>query len=232
MIRIGICDDEKYAARLLERYIIQSLAQENITYKTDIFFSGEAILNYSLNLDIVFLDIEMPKMDGIDTGKKLREKNPNCIIIMATGIVERYKEAFHINAFRYVTKPFDEAEVREAVQGSLHKLTGKRTIEVFYNRVAYHVKEQNIYYVKAYNGYTLIRTSEREYRNEASLKFYESLLDERLFFKINRSCLVNLLKVKESADGIFFIGDEQLEVARRQKRDFMSRFIKADTKYR
>lgn len=161
MIRIGICDDEMYVARLLERYITQSLVKENITYKIDIFLSGESVLNNALNLDIVFLDIEMPEMDGIDTGKRMREKNPNCIIIMATGITERYKDAFYINAFRYVTKPFDEAEVREAVESSLNKLAGKRTIEVFHDRMAYYIEERNIYYIKAYNGYTLIRQKKK-----------------------------------------------------------------------
>lgn len=70
-------------------------------------------------MDILFLDIEMPGEDGIQTGKRLRERGSECKIIMATSMAERFKEGYHIGASRFVTKPFDQEEVEEELDKRL-----------------------------------------------------------------------------------------------------------------
>ena len=65
----------------------------------------------------MFLDVDMPDMDGLEVGRKLREMGIDCPLIIETGMVERFKEAFAIGALRYVTKAFSEGGIGEARAG-------------------------------------------------------------------------------------------------------------------
>lgn len=72
MIYIGICDDEREVALELQEYIEKELSKRNIQWKSRIFLSGEELLKEVEKLSIVFLDIEMPGLDGIETGKRIK----------------------------------------------------------------------------------------------------------------------------------------------------------------
>ena len=115
MLRIAICDDEKIIIDELYEMITEILRNNKYDNQITIFQNGEGILEKAEELDVVFMDIEMPDKDGLQLGQEIKERNPNCKIIMATGMLERFKEAFHIKAHRFVTKPFDKEEVEEAL---------------------------------------------------------------------------------------------------------------------
>lgn len=228
MIKIGIVDDEKYIIDVLKAGIENCLQEMNKTCDIYTFLSGEDALKYIEQIDIIFLDIEMPEMDGIETGKRIKEKNPNCTIIMATGNVERFKEAFQINAFRYITKPFEEEEIKEALQTCFAQMIGRNVIEVFNNRISHKIAEKDICYIRAYNGYTLIVANGNEYRSELSLKDYEKMLDAQLFMKANRSYLVNVLHLEQNLEGEIVVHGEKIKISRRQKAELREKFVKAD----
>lgn len=231
MINIGIVDDEKRAADGLYYFVDMCCKEENIECKIHIYLSSIQMLSQAELLNIVFLDIEMPDTDGIETGRRLNKINPRCTIIMATVNRERYKESFKINAFRYITKPFEKGEIYEAVKSYIEKITGQKEIDVFYDRIPYKIMEKDICYIKAYNGYTLIYSEKKEYRSELSLGEYENQLDKRIFFRISRSCLVNLLKVEKFQNNKIYIGEEVLKISRRSIKEFKVKLMKADAEY-
>ena len=92
MIKIGICDDEPIVCEILKKKVSVCLAETNTEAEIECFYSGKELLDNSKKTDILFLDIEMPKLDGIETGKKLRENGKDCKIIVATSRVDRFKE--------------------------------------------------------------------------------------------------------------------------------------------
>ncbi|WP_075680412.1 LytR/AlgR family response regulator transcription factor [Roseburia sp. 831b] len=112
MLKIGICDDEQIVSEILKRKVEICLREAGVQAEITLFSQGQDLLETGEDLDILFLDIEMPEMDGIEVGKKLRQKGNDCKIIVATSMVERFKEAFYIDAFRFVTKPFEMEEIR------------------------------------------------------------------------------------------------------------------------
>ena len=118
-IAIGICDDERSAIDELKQII--TLLADRIEHPLVLrsYTSPKKLLTDAGVLRILFLDLDMPGMDGIEVGRKMLHLNPGCRIIMATGRSDRYKEAFHINALRFVTKPFSSAEILEAIQAAL-----------------------------------------------------------------------------------------------------------------
>lgn len=232
MIRIGICDDEQRIIEYLKKYIEMQTQNLNIECTISEYLSGEEVLEDAEQLDILFLDIEMPELDGIETGKKLKLLNPDCAIIMATGNTERFTETFKFRAFRYIVKPFKDEEIKEALESYCARVVGRNKIEVFRDRRSYEILEKDICYVRAYNGYTLIAANGTEYRSDLSLKDYEEILDKRIFFKTSRSYLLNLLKVEKRGDGKFYLVDVPVKVSRRNQKDFLEKYIRVDTEFR
>ena len=125
-LRIGICDDEKVINGIMETIIASYGEEKNIVTDITYYESGIALLNSHdvPNLDILFLDIDMPELDGVETAYKLNECKHHCKIVMLTSKVERFKEAFKIGAFRFVTKPIEEQEVFDAMDDVRARMIG------------------------------------------------------------------------------------------------------------
>lgn len=232
-IRIGICDDQKELTLQLESYI----REFEIEWGEDIweicqFSSGESLLQQAEGLSVVFLDIELGGMDGIETGRILKRRNPECRIIMATGMEHRYKDAFRIRAFRFVTKPFDKEEIREALESALKTFPGISTIEVFSQRIPYQIRQKDICYFEAYNGYVEAVVGTQTFRKDVSLDTVEGLVDSRLFFRINRQFLVNLRWIETYEKGCIVIGGQNFVVSRRKRSELEQRYIEYDIRYR
>lgn len=137
MINIGICDDEKMVLSALTTLVEQCLEELEEDAQILAFHSGERLLEEVEKLDVLFLDIEMPGMDGIEVGHQIQKRNLDCKIIMETSRQERFKEAFKINAFRFVTKPFQKDEVKETLEDVLNTRIGMEKMEVYRDRIPY-----------------------------------------------------------------------------------------------
>lgn len=232
MIKVGICDDEKIVLELLKSLVEQCLKElgEDSTILT--FDSGEKLLEEAKGLDILFLDIEMPGMDGIETGKRIPRQNPDCKIIMATSRQERFKEAFKINAFRFVTKPFQKEEIKEALKDVFQTRVGMEKIEVYRERVPYTFFQKDILYVATVDSSVEFVLRECVFRKETSLKELETILDDRIFYRVNKQCIVNMQHIDTYKNGVIRIGEAEIRVSIRKKKEFEKAYIMFDVSYR
>lgn len=231
-ISIGICDDKQEAIFELQKYIEEDMQKRKEDWEIRNFSSGGELLEKIEELSIVFLDIEMPELDGIETGREILKRNPDCRIIMATGIQERFKEAFQIRAVRFVTKPFKKEEVDEALNAALSKVWEQKIIELSLKRISYQIYQREIAYVRAINGYTEYAVDGQWMRKEITLEEAEKLLDDRVFARVSRQYLVNLAYVGDYKNGSFLLGDKRFQVARRMKKDFEQKYMEYDLRYR
>ena len=231
-IVIGICDDRQQAVFELQKYIEESMHERGKKWEIRCFFSGGELLQNIEELEIVFLDIDMPDLDGIETGEEILKRNPECKIIMATGIVERFKEAFKIKAVRFLTKPFVKEEIEEALDATLNKVWEQKTIELSMNRISYQIFQRDIAYVRAINGYTEYAVHGHWMRKEITLEKAEQLLDPRFFVQISRQFIVNLVYVQNYRNGFFMLKDKKFQVSRRLKKEFEQRYIEYDLRYK
>ena len=178
----------------------------------------------------MFLDVDMPGMDGMEVGRKLREMGIDCPIIIETGMVERFKEAFAIGALRYVTKAFSEDEIREALACLVKDCIGWRKIRVYDKRISLSLRQRDIDRIHAYNSYVLLEAKGHTFRREESLASLERELDGRLFVRISRSEIVNMSKVTEldlKRDRIY-IGENECLVSKRCRKDFEEKMMRFD----
>lgn len=220
MIKIGICDDEPIVCEILKKKVSICLAETKTEAEIECFYSGKELLDNSKKPDILFLDIEMPELDGIETGKKLRENGKDCKIIVATSRVDRFKEAFHINTFRFIIKPFEIDEIREVLQDAVISLGGTKKIEVYRNREKYNILCKDIFFIEAVESSIEFILEEGRYRKESSLSELEKELEKATFFRINRQCIVNIDKIEKYEKGNIFIHGYVKRVSQMRKKEF------------
>lgn len=231
-IVIGICDDRQEAVVELKKYIEASVREREENCEIRCFSSGNELLQNIEELTTVFLDIDMPVLDGIQTGREILKRNPNCQIIMATGMVERFKEAFQIRAVRFVTKPFIQNEVEEALDTVLNNFLEQKTVDLYFNRNVYQILQSEIVYVRAINGYTEYAVNGRWMRKEVTLEEADQFLDFRIFARISRQFIVNLAYVESYKNGEIILDGICFQVSRRLRKEFEQKYIEYDLRFR
>lgn len=216
-IQALVVDDERYAREELI-YLLGRHSNVKIIGEAD---SGDAAIMQAIRLqpDVVFLDVEMPKMNGIEVAAVLRElKNPPQIIF-ATAYPQFAADAFRVNAIDYLLKPYEEEQISqtlnrirvketpETVQESIHQL-GKLAIERD-GEIVY-VPISCILYICREDSVTRIITKTKEHEVKMTLKELETRLSTFSFYRIHKSYLVNLLHVNRLSP--WFNGAYQLEI--------------------
>lgn len=232
MLRVALCDDQEYILVQLKKMLQEILKKKGCQYIIEVFSSGEELISKNEYCDVVFLDIEMPGMDGIQVGEIIRQRNAECKIIMATCAIERYKEAFHIRAFRFATKPFVLEEIEEAIDAVLSLKRDDDSIELYYQRVLYKIKWKDIQYIQAYNGYSEFLVGNRIFRKEISLNSIEEQLDMQFFSRIHRQYIVNMRWIISYDNGEVRVGNQVIPVSKRKRKEFEQEYIEFDLKYR
>lgn len=229
---IGICDDQQESLNILQIMIDDICKELGYVCKVHSFLDGIELLERVAEFQVAFLDIEMPCIDGIELGKRIKSKNSKCKIIMATAMMERFKEAFQIQAFRFITKPFVRSEVKEALEAFMNGQCFLKSIDVYMQRQKYDVSEIEISYIKSFDGYAEVQVGEKCFRRNSSLDELEKILDERLFARISREMLVNLRWVQDVSGRSVLVAGKKLHVSRRREGELRRKYIEYDIRYR
>ena len=108
MIRIAICDDEKQTADQIRKLVSGFFREKNMEASVVCFSGGEELLQYGKNIDVLFLDIQMEGMDGMETARKLRSRNFRGFLIFITILKEMVFRSFEVQAYDYLVKPVGE----------------------------------------------------------------------------------------------------------------------------
>jgi two-component system, LytTR family, response regulator LytT len=177
--------------------------------------------------DVVFLDVEMPGVSGLDAARLVRNQADPPAIVFVTAHAEYAVDAFAVEAFDYLLKPIDPerlARVIARLEGSRRARQTPRKIPVVAGVGTELIDEQQVHYVQAEGDYSRVHTYDRSYLSTSSLRELEEALPPERFVRIHRSYLVNLAKVtsvrRAGADRLRITLDDaprtELEVARRQ----------------
>ena len=231
-ICIGICDDQFEIVNKLGELVRDIMGKTGDEWLLRDYTSPMKLLDEIEKINVLLLDIEMDEMDGIEVGKRVRMKNPDCKIIVATSRTERYKEAFYIDALRFITKPFLYDEVREALTSAVEEKLGEAEIEAYHDRISFNLKEKDISMIRAYNGYVEIIAGNGVFRKDISMNSLEEQLDNRLFFRVNRQYMINFKFIDSYKKNKVIAGSNSFVISVRRQKDFLKRYTEFDLRYR
>ena len=212
-----IVDDERYARDEL-KYLLSKFPSVQVLGEAE---SGEAAILKAIQLqpDVVFLDVEMPKMNGIEAAKTLIKLKKVPLIVFATAYPQFAAEAFRINAVDYLLKPYDDKQLNQTIERIEKTLSPALTVDspeklsklaVETGGEIHYVLPQDILYIYRDEKVTKIITQTQNYDVRTTLKELESRLLPFSFFRIHKGYLVNLKYVSRLTP--WFNGAYQLEL--------------------
>jgi len=206
-----IIDDEE-PARLLVRNYLESYTDFEITGEYQDGFNGAKAIN-EFKPDMVFLDIQMPKLDGFEL-LELLEHHP--VIVFTTAYDQYAIKAFEMNAVDYLMKPFSRERFEQAIHKAAAKLKENLSFKNSVNslitshdqqndelqRIAVRsgsgiqvIPVQDIHFFEAEGDYVMIHTKNNRYLKEKTMKYFESHLDPSQFIRVHRSYIVNVNEI-------------------------------------
>lgn len=218
MIHIAVCDDEFFYFKMIESFCEDELKAQ---YTLHYFSSGSTFLEQAYRFDLVLLDIEMPDMSGIEVKDQISGKNPNCGIIFLTSHEERMQEAFGYQVLDFLYKPLELDKFEKAFWSAWERLFTRKRVcicsEKFSGGSPRYVYIGDIIRIEASGHYSDVVTRDETLFADKELKEWQNELDERVFFRVSRSLMINFYHVKGVNDKILFSNGEQIMVPRRKR---------------
>lgn len=230
MYHIAIVEDEKEFRDQLQSYLKQYEEENDISFHISVFGDGAEILEkYKNEYDIILLDIEMPKVNGMDAAEQIREKDEDVVLMFITNMAQYAIRGYSVGALDFVMKPITyytfSMKMKRALKRTriktqkpliLNLPDGVKTLEI-----------KQIYYVEVQNRMLHYYTDEGEIIVRGTLQSAEEILKPYPFAKCNHWYIVNLMHVKEVSKNLVTVGPHQIEISRRNK----TTFLKALTEY-
>lgn len=236
-MNIAICDDDLKHINLIED-MIYDLSQKLDNFKPDIdaYLSGEELLRLIDVKDfpsILFIDVEMPGLNGIQTARELRKLSEQVLIIYVTSYETYTLESFEVRPFRYLLKPIDIKKFARAFYDAIEYINNSNSY-VFFKKGKDHIQidSSSIISIFSESGRKLRVKTNNELDEKVfygKIKNIEKELNPLSFVKINSGTIINLKKVKIlNAHEVIMIDGSILPISKNRKKsviDLYSSFI-------
>ena len=224
MIKIAICDDENVFGKKLEKIILQFFKKRQEKCELDIFQSGITFLEKGEELaeyHIIFLDISMGKINGMEIARKLRKFCKKSYIIFVTAYIEFSSEGYQVEALRYILKsnPLLREAINESLEAVLEKMNYLQRIrEYFFREGKRKISSKQIVYIETQGHYLLfhvINQGKEKFHYRESMSNMENILKKENFLRIHQGYLVNAEYIKKLLNyNAYLVTDEVLPVAK------------------
>lgn len=206
MFRIAICDDDEYFRIREKQLISEYMESKHYGYEIDLYPSGVELLKQKeevLQYDIIFLDINMKEMDGIETAKEIRKITEAVCLVFVTAFIAYAPAGYKVNAVRFLLKDdkYLDREIRECLETILYKIDYEEHHMTFeFQEGKQEICLEDLIYIESnlhrLNFYMAGKDKKR-YTMYAKLDEIDNLLKESGFFRIHKSFLVNFKYVTD-----------------------------------
>ncbi len=228
-MRILICDDDIELSQQLEKILISFFQKSSLKLPEIVIYnSGKDLLQDSQSKDIVFLDIEMPGMNGIYIGNELKRQNNNAIIFVVTSYSQYLDEAMRFHVFRYLSKPLDKQRIFRNMKDAL-ALYNNSIIKISIETKdgTFVVLSTDIIFIEANNRKTIVHTSDDDYLCIRNINYWLDQLRVPSFFQSHRSFIVNLEHVSSFDHSLIYLCNNHYRayLTRRKYTQFKDTFL-------
>ena len=224
MYRIAIVEDEKEFREQLQEYLKQYEKENSLSFQISVFEDGEDIVkDYHGKYDMILLDIEMPKMNGMDAAERIREQDEDVVLMFITNMAQYAIRGYSVGALDFVMKPITYYTFALKMTRALKRVQRKVQAPIILNlpEGIKSLEVKQIYYVEVQNRMLHYYTDEGEIVVRGTLQSVEEMLKPYAFAKCNHWYIVNLVHVKEGNKNTAIVGPHQIEISRRNKTSFL-----------
>lgn len=221
-------DDEK----VMRKYLCELIEKQKFTCCVEAYATGEELLESGKTFDIVFLDIRMDGINGIEAAKRLRKRQDETVLIFITGLKEYVFEALDLYAFHYLLKPLEEEKFAEVFEKAARETRRKESREkekrgLFIKAKNIIIDQADILYIESIRRKVEIHTAGD--RDDITIYATMEEMGEQLgetFYRCHRAYLVNMEHIAEySSDSITLVNGEKIYLAKKKYGEFVKAYM-------
>lgn len=226
MIRIGVVEDDPGSIDRLLSHLDRFQLESGERFHVAAFNDGADILDdYRPDWDVLLLDIQMERVDGMTTARRIREVDGEVIIVFITGSPQYALSGYEVDALSYLLKPVAYAAFKQEIERCIVRLRRRERRNLLFTTTdgaKHRVDLADILYLESVKHHVVIHTLDADRSVVTTLKAMESQLDGEDFFRCNSGFLVNLRHVTGvEGNDCRIRGGMKLQISRPRKKDFL-----------
>ncbi len=225
-MQIAICDDEDVFRQDLKDRLVNYKKEKRISMDIYEFENGESLLSSDMVFDMIFLDYQLPDINGMDIARTLRLRNAACSIIFVTQYPGFVFESFEVTPFRFFVKPLEDEKLHAAMDTYLSNNKLLNPVVIVHNGQQITIEAKNILYLEGDGKYCLVRTVDDTFRSSKTLSHVQALLPKHCFYRIHKSYVVNMYYISLiQGSELQLINGERASIGRTRLADFRRSYM-------
>ena len=227
-MKVAIIEDNQEALDYYLKYINRYQKEEKVKIELFTYENGADLLkNYNKDFHVIFLDIGLPIMNGLEVANKIREVDESVLIVFVTNLPQYAIEGYKVNALDFLLKPVTYSDFQiemKKIERNL-KLKKKNYLVLNLKGIVHKIPFSSIIYVEIIHHDIVVHTDSNDYKFRGSLKSIEENLDMQLFSRCNNCYLVNLNYVESIDKNIVILtNNKELLISRNRRKPFLDDF--------
>ena len=224
MIRIAIAEDDPQCFAQLEQYIGDYGRETGRAFQVTHYDNGEDLVErYRPDYDLIFMDVDMPFMDGMTAAGYVRRQDPEVVIVFVTNLAQYAIQGYSVNALDYILKPVNYFSFAQRLGRALQYVKKREAacVTVPVKGGALKLEVDGIFYIERLGRQLMFHTHTGIHASTATLQQVEGALEGKGFARCNKGYLVNLAHVDAIQDGCAVVRGDRLLISRGRRGPFL-----------
>ena len=225
VIHVGVVEDDPAATAQILAHLHRFESEHDVSFAVRTFTDGRDVVDgYQAGLDIIFLDVEMPHLDGLEAARHIRTLDADVVLVFITNMAQYAIKGYQVDALSFLLKPVPYFAFSQELRRSIDRTRRSRGdwIMLSVGTGMARVGLADIVYVESIRHRIVVHGVDRTYNLTGTLKAFESQLADKGFFRSNNCYLVNLRHVTGvNATSCVMLGGAELQVSRPRRRAFL-----------
>lgn len=224
MIRVALVDDDAGYRQNLKEHLERYAREHNTVFQIKEFSDGDEIIEkYTASYDMIFMDVVMDYMDGIQAAEHIRSMDGEVLIIFISNKPQFAWKGYGVEALDYLIKPVSYQDFTLRMDRAMERLRRRRPqyLMISVKGGVQKLNVQELYYVEVQDHDLVFHTASGNFSSKGTLSEIEQRLDLNSFFRCNKCYLVNLGQVQSLQGCDVVVGGDSLQVSRAKKKALM-----------
>lgn len=227
MLLIAIVDDDKKEMQELVNCVEHYFAEKGEEHIINRYSDGVEFIRSRETYNIVFLDIRLGEMDGMDVARFLRMINKEAQLIFVTHMAQFAIKGYEVDAMDFIIKPIDQFSIDRVLDKAIKRIDDYRnvTLALKTSDGIVSISSNSIFYVEVYDHDLIYHTDQGDYKLRGRLSEVRKKLEDCQFIQCNRSYLVNMRHIRRVRSDYVEVGEERIQISKSHQKEIEQRFV-------
>lgn len=224
-MKIAIVEDTSSDLIYIQDCLVRLSEEKNVPIQISTYRDSLLLLaDYNMQFDCIFMDIQVPGVNGMEGTKRLRQADPTVPVIFVTNLENYAIQGYSVNAFDYIIKPYTYEKIKSVWERLFSKIHSERSNDIFIKNPdgIVRIPINLLYYVSVEKHCIYYHTAFGIFQERSSMKSAEEALLKYDFTRINSCYLVNMRYIENVCGDEVWLREERLKISRARKKKLLS----------